>query len=90
MTTLIFAQTLFYFTVSFAIIGIAILVGVIVCNLIKITRGLHNILENLEQASDDLIDRVDDVLDSLVSLPILSMFFRPKKRARKTLPKKKV
>ncbi len=74
MAILIIAQTLFYFTVSFAIIALSILTGIIAYHLVKITKELRRITDNLGDASDELRDSLADLIERLSSLPILSMF----------------
>lgn len=75
---LIFSQTLFYLTVSFAIIALSILFGIIAYHLIKITRDLGKISNNLGDASEEMLDTLSQLIDRLSSLPILSMFLRDK------------
>lgn len=75
-TMLIFAQTLFYLTVSFAIIALSVLFGIIAYHLIKITRDLGKISNNLGDASEEVLDNLSQLIDRLSSLPILSMFLR--------------
>ena len=74
MTILIIAQTLFYFTVSFAIIALSILIGMIAYQLVKITKELRRITDNLGEASDELKDSLTDLTERISSIPILSMF----------------
>ncbi len=74
MTALVLSQTLFYFTVSFAIIALGILAGMIAYHLVKITKELRRITDNLGGASDELRDSLSDLIERLSSLPILSMF----------------
>lgn len=85
MTMLIFSQTLFYLTVSFAIIALSALCGLIAYNLMKITRDLSKISNNFSEASDDLREKLEEVLDQLSEIPILSAFLRkqPSSKNRK-------
>lgn len=73
---LIFAQTLFYLTVSFAIIALSILTGLIAYNLMKITKDLSRISNNFSEASGDLKDKLEEVLERLSEIPFLSSFLR--------------
>ncbi len=79
MTMLIFAQTLFYLTVSLAIIALGILAGMIAYHLVKITKELRRITDNLGGASDELRDSLSDLIERLSSLPVLSMFLSPER-----------
>ena len=81
MTALVAAQTLFYFTVSFAIIALGILTGMIAYHLVKITKELRRITDNLGDASDELRDSLSDLIERLSSLPVLSMFLSPSGRS---------
>ncbi len=86
MMMLIFSQTLFYLTVSFAIIALSVLFGVIAYHLMKITKDLSKISNNLGEASDDLREQIEATLEKLSSIPFLSSFLRkesPKKHNKK-------
>ena len=74
---LMFAQTLFYLTVSLAIIGLGILFGMITYYLMKVARELSRIANNVGEASDDLRAQLEDILEQLMSIPFLSSFIRP-------------
>lgn len=88
MTTLLFAQILFYFSVSFAVIILAVMIGFVIYHLIKVTKSLEQISENIENASDELHENLKDALTVLGTLPILSFFFKTKKRKEKKGSKK--
>lgn len=79
---LIFSQTLFYLTVSFAIIALSILAGFIAYNLMKITRDLSRIANNFSEASDDMRDKLEEVLERLSEIPFLSSFLQRKASGR--------
>ncbi|MBU4479929.1 hypothetical protein KKG48_00595 [Patescibacteria group bacterium] len=89
ITILTVAQTLFYFSVSFAIIALGIMLGMVVYHLIKVAKSLEKISENVGQISDDLQESVEQSLQTLSSLPIFSMFFR-KKETKVRRKKRKV
>lgn len=82
MTTLVFSQILFYFSVSIAVIILGLMMGVVVYRVIKIAKSLQKISENIENASDDLGDRLENILNNLATMPILSFFFKNKNRRR--------
>lgn len=82
MTMLIFAQTLFYLTVSFAIIALSVLFGLITYHLMRITRDLSKISNNFSEASDDLRDKLEEVLERLSEIPFLSAFLQSKPSAK--------
>ena len=82
MTMLIFSQTLYYLTVSFAILALSVLLGLIAYNLMKITRDLSRIANNFSEASDDLRDKLEEVLEQLYEIPVLSSFLRKRTSAK--------
>lgn len=75
-TALIFAQTVFYFTVSVAIIVIGILCGILTYHLIRIARELEEISHKLNNAAHDAGERIQDVIERLSNVPILSYFLK--------------
>lgn len=81
---LIFSQTLFYLTVSFAIIALSVLFGLIAYNLMKITRDLSKIAANFSEASDDLREKLEEILEQLYEIPILSSFMRKPSSAKRS------
>lgn len=76
MTALIFSQILFNLTVSFAIIALSVLLGLIAYNLMRITRDLSRISSNFSEASDDMRAKLEEILDRLSEVPFLSAFLR--------------
>ncbi len=75
-TALIFAQTLFYLTVSAAVIAIGVLCAIVTYHLIHITRELEELSRNLNRASSEAGERIDDIIDRLSDLPILAYFLK--------------
>jgi predicted PurR-regulated permease PerM len=73
---LIFAETLYYLVVSFAVIIIGALVAVVVYHLIYIAKNLRHISDNLDETSGDLKKRIEEIIERLSSLPILSYFLK--------------
>jgi len=78
MGFLVFAQTLFYLTVSLAVIIFGIFFGIITFHLIHIARRLRSVSENLDDAAGDLRDTIKEIIEQLASLPILSYFLKKK------------
>lgn len=86
MTALIFAQTLFYFTISLAIIALAILLGIITYHFIAIAKHLRKLSADLDQASDDVRKNIEEIMDRLSDLPLFSFLLKTdhnKKELRK-------
>lgn len=82
MTMLIFSQTLFYLSVSFAIIALSVLSGIIAYNLMRITKDLSKISNNFSEASDDLRSKLEEVLERLSGIPFLSLFLQKSTSSR--------
>lgn len=76
MTALIFTQTLFYSTVSLAIIALAILLGIIAYHFIAITKHLRKLSADLDQASDDVRKNIEEIMDRLSELPLFSFLLK--------------
>ena len=75
-TVLIFAETVFYLTVSAAVIVIGVLCAIVTYRLIRIARELENLSRNLSHASSEAGERINDIIDRLSDLPILSYFLK--------------
>lgn len=76
MTALIFAQTLFYLTVSLAIIIFGILLGIIAYHFIAIAKHLRKLSADLDQASDDVRKNIEEIMDRLSELPLFSFLLK--------------
>ena len=77
---LIIAQTVFFATFSLVIIVVGILLGIVIYYLVKIARHINKISENVEHASAEIADRIEDVIEKLQALPLVSLFFKKSKR----------
>lgn len=73
---LIVAETIFYFTVSLAIIVIGILVAMVTYHVIHIARELEGLSRNLHNASSEAGERINDIIDRLSDVPFLSYFLK--------------
>lgn len=76
MSLLIFMQTLYYLVVSLAIIVFGALFAIIMYHLICITKRLRHISDNLDDTSDELKKRIEEIIERLSSLPIFSYFLK--------------
>lgn len=79
MDVLFYAQTLYYFIASFAIIVLGILFAIITYHLISVSKHLQNISENLDDSSVELKERIEEVIERLSSLPLFSYFLKSNK-----------
>ncbi len=73
---LIFAETVFYIVISLAIIILGVLLGIMTYELVKITRNLRRISENLSSMSKDTEEKVREIIGRLSDSPILSFFMK--------------
>ena len=76
METLILAQTLFYFSVSFVIIVCGLLVIALVLQINFIVRHLKNVSSDIDDASFEIKDKLQNIIDRLEDFPFLSYFLR--------------
>ena len=76
MGVLELAQTIYYFAASLAIIILGVLCAVVSYHLIRITKHLRHISDNLDDASDEFKERIENIIERLSSLPILSYFLK--------------
>ncbi len=81
-TTLIFSQIVFYLTVSAAIIAIGVLFAILTYHLIRIARELEKLSRNINQASSEVSERINDIINNLSDLPILSYFLKKRSATR--------
>ncbi len=84
MDWLIFAQTFFYFTVSFTIIVFGILSAFVIYQLIFIMKRLKNISDNLDDTTGELKEKIENILENLEKLPFFSFFFKKSGGKKKT------
>ena len=77
-TTLIFSQILFNFVISTAIVVVGIFFSIMIYHLICITRELKVITHDIHNFTDETRENIDDVIERLRELPILSFFLRQK------------
>jgi len=82
-TTLILAKIIFYFAVSAAVIALGVLTAIVAYHLIRITRELENLARNINHVSSEAGEKINDIINKLSALPILSYFLR-KKSIKKT------
>lgn len=78
---LIISQTIFYSVFSLAIVVLGFLVAVIAYHLINIVKELEVISKELHDASGHAKERIDEIIEKLSSLPVLS-FLLNKTRAK--------
>jgi len=91
MDILVLAQTIFYFTASFAIIATTIYISIIAFYLIGLTRAINRIVNEIGDMSEDLHERLDQILEILAFFPIISFFAKrvmDKMKAQKNKVKK--
>lgn len=83
MDALLFSQTFFYFVVSFAILILGILAGIIAYHLIRITKRLEEISGDMSDISHDARERIKEILEAFSRIPFLSFFMNRKSRSER-------
>lgn len=78
MSVLVFAQTLFYFSASIAIIIIGVIFAMAVYHLMRIAKKIHEISDNLSELSEETKKAIEEIIEKLSNLPILSFFVKKK------------
>ncbi len=81
MNVLIIAQTIFYFVISLAILFAGVTFGIIIFHIIHIAKSLREISLNISNASHDVKEKLEEVLEKFSFWSLASLFF--KKRSKK-------
>ncbi len=81
---LIFAQIVFYFSASIAIIVIGVLLSFSVYHLVRVSRHLHSIAQSFDQTSHEVKDKLAVALDNLERLPVFSFLFKSRDKSKKS------
>lgn len=88
-TTLIISQILFNFSISTAVIILGISCWLITYHLISIARELKKLSHNLNYAASDAGERIQEIIDKLSDVPVLSYFLkRPLSNDRRKIKKR--
>ena len=74
----ILSQTIFYFVASGAIIFVVIFFSIEMYHLIQITKELEKITNNIHNLTDDTRNKINDIVERLSELPMLSFLLRQK------------
>lgn len=76
MEMLILSQTIFYLVISVVVIFWGVLIFIITWHIIAIARHLHRLSNNIENASKEVQETINDIIDVLAGLPIMSFLFK--------------
>ena len=79
MEYLIIAQTAFYAVFSLAILTLSILLAAALYYLLGIAKHLRKITENADAVSGEAREKLQELLDALTRLPIISFLFNDKR-----------
>jgi len=82
MSVLEVSQILFNFVISFAVIVVTILVSVIAYDTIKFNKLIKKFLNDLNEESGELYEKINNFLESILKLSFISKFFNRKKRLK--------
>jgi len=72
------SQILFYISFSVAFLAFGSIFVSIIYYLLRITRHLERIANNVEIASDEVRNNIIKIIEALAKLPIVSSFFKRK------------
>jgi L-lactate permease len=75
----ILSQTIFYSVASLAIIAIGIFFAIMMYHLVKITKELEVITHDFHNLTDEARGRINDIVERLSELPLLSFLLKRKK-----------
>ncbi|MCR4328905.1 MAG: hypothetical protein NUV53_05380 [Patescibacteria group bacterium] len=75
-TALMFAETVFYLTVSVTIIVLGVWCALLARHFIRIARELGEFFRNLHDVSSEVGERIRDSIDRISDVPILSYFLK--------------
>lgn len=73
---LIFAETVFYAVFSLAIFVLSILLCIVAYHFIGIARHLRKITEDIDMATEEVKNRIEDIVEALSNLPLISFLFK--------------
>jgi flagellar motor component MotA len=76
---LIISQIIFYSVFSLAIIVLGFLMAVVTYHLVNIVKELEKISRDLHEASGEAKEKINDIIERLSSLPILSFLLNKTK-----------
>jgi len=86
-SALVVLQIIFYSVASLAIIVLFLFVAIAGYRLIKILKELQAVARDVRNISDEAKEKIEDIIEKLSLLPILSFFI--KKRKKSGNPKRK-
>lgn len=89
MNILLFAQTLFYFTVSLAIIAFAVIAILFARYCLRVMASLERVAENMGDTSEDIKESIREMIEKLASIPFVSFLFKRRKEAKTEKAEKK-
>ena len=82
-TTLIILQIIFYFVSSLAIIVFFIVMVAAAYRIIKILDTLQIIALQAQEVSEETKQKIEEIIENLSLMPILSFFIKKQKKSRK-------
>lgn len=82
-TVLIISQIFFYTTASLSIVCVSIFFIFFVSNIIKILKGFEKIISNINETSEDVIEKINYIIEKFSDLPMISYFLNKKSKTIK-------
>jgi hypothetical protein len=83
-TTLIILQIIFYAVFSLAAIVLFFFMIIGAYRVIKILKNLQAIAEDVRDVSDDAKERIEDIIEKLSLMPIISFFIKKAEGTKKS------
>lgn len=80
MDALILAQTVFYIVFSIAIFTLSILLGIVAYYFIGIAKHMRKVSERVDNASEEVREQIEGIIEALEKLPFISFLFKKKNR----------
>lgn len=82
-TTLIILQIIFYAVASLAIIAFFCFIAIAAYRIIKILNKLQIIAAQAQEVSGEAKQKIEEIIENLSLLPIVSFFIKKQKKSRK-------
>jgi hypothetical protein len=80
MSILEISQIIFNLVISFAVIVITVLFGIIAYDTIKFSKSVKKFVDDIDKESSELYNKINKFLESIFTLSFVSKFFKKKKK----------
>jgi len=73
-TILVISEIFFYFTFSFAIIFITIVLMIIFCRLIRLIKEFDTLVKNISDTSEDIGEKINYIIENFLIFLLFLIF----------------